>query len=123
MLKKLLTALGVISLALGILGAFLPLLPTTPFVLLSAYLFAKSSEKFHQRLLNHKIFGQLIRDYNEDKSIPLHAKIIAIVTMWPSMLFAIFYIATDKLWLQILLATIATGVTIHILRYKTKKRT
>lgn len=122
MLKKLLTALGVISLALGILGAFLPLLPTTPFVLLSAYLFAKSSEKFHQRLLNHKIFGQLIRDYNEDKSIPLHAKIIAIVTMWPSMLFAIFYIATDKLWLQILLATIATGVTIHILRYKTKKR-
>lgn len=123
MLKKLFTALGVISLALGILGAFLPLLPTTPFVLLSAYLFAKSSEKFHQRLLNHKIFGQLIRDYNEDKSIPLHAKIIAIVTMWPSMLFAIFYIATDKLWLQILLATIATGVTIHILRYKTKKRT
>jgi len=123
MLKKLLTALGVISLALGILGAFLPLLPTTPFVLLSAYLFAKSSEKFHQRLLNHKIFGQLIRDYNEDKSIPLHAKIIAIVTMWPSMLFAIFYIATDKLWLQILPATIATGITNQILRYKTKKRT
>ena len=122
MLKKLLATLGVISLALGIIGAFLPLLPTTPFVLLSAYLFAKSSEKFHQRLLNHKIFGQLIRDYNEDKSIPLHAKIIAISTMWPSMLFAIFYIATDKLWLQILLATIATGVTIHILRYKTKKR-
>ena len=122
MLKKLLATLGVISLALVIIGAFLPLLPTTPFVLLSAYLFAKSSEKFHQRLLNHKIFGQLIRDYNEDKSIPLHAKIIAISTMWPSMLFAIFYIATDKLWLQILLATIATGVTIHILRYKTKKR-
>ena len=122
MLKKLLATLGVISLALVIIGAFLPLLPTTPFVLLSAYLFAKSSEKFHQRLLNHKIFGQLIRDYNEDKSIPLHAKIIAISTMWQSMLFAIFYIATDKLWLQILLATIATGVTIHILRYKTKKR-
>lgn len=122
MLKKILLTLGIISLGLGVLGVFLPLLPTTPFVLLSAYLFAKSSEKFHQRLMNHRIFGQLIRDYNEDKSIPLHAKIFAIATMWPSMLFAIFYIATDKLWLQILLATIATGVTIHILRYKTKKR-
>lgn len=122
MLKKLLATLGVISLVLGIIGAFLPLLPTTPFVLLSAYLFAKSSEKFHQRLMNHKIFGQLIRDYNEDKSIPLHAKIIAIVTMWPSMLFAIFYIATDKLWLQILLGIILLGVTVHIIRFKTKKR-
>lgn len=122
MLKKLYTFLGIISLILGIIGAFLPLLPTTPFVLLSAYLFAKSSEKFHQRLMNHRIFGQLIRDYNEDKSIPLHAKIISISTMWFSMLFAIFFVASGKLWLQILLAVIATGVSIHILRYKTKKR-
>ena len=122
MLKKLYTFLGIISLALGIIGAFLPLLPTTPFVLLSAYLFAKSSEKFHQRLMNHRIFGQLIRDYNEDKSIPLHAKIISISTMWFSMLFAIFFVASGKLWLQILLAVIATGVSIHISRYKTKKR-
>lgn len=122
MIKKLLTALGVISLTLGIIGAFLPLLPTTPFVLLAAYLFAKSSDKFHQRLLNHRIFGQLIRDYNEDKSIPAHAKVIAISTMWMSMLFAIFFVAKDKLWLQIILGTIALGITIHILRYKTKKR-
>lgn len=122
MLKKLYTFLGIISLILGIIGAFLPLLPTTPFVLLSAYLFAKSSEKFHQRLMNHRIFGQLIRDYNEDKSIPLHAKIISISTMWFSILFAIFFVASGKLWLQILLAVIATGVSIHILRYKTKKR-
>lgn len=122
MIKKLLTVLGVISLTLGIIGAFLPLLPTTPFVLLAAYLFAKSSDKFHQRLLNHRIFGQLIRDYNEDKSIPVHAKVIAISTMWMSMLFAIFFVAKDKLWLQIILGTIALGITIHILRYKTKKR-
>lgn len=122
MIKKLLTVLGVISLTLGIIGAFLPLLPTTPFVLLAAYLFAKSSDKFHQRLLNHRIFGQLIRDYNEDKSIPVHAKAIAISTMWMSMLFAIFFVAKDKLWLQIILGTIALGITIHILRYKTKKR-
>jgi len=121
-MKKLLAFLGIISLGIGIIGAFLPLLPTTPFVLLSAYLFAKSSTKMHNWIMNHKIFGQLIRDFNEDKAIPLHAKILAIGMMTTSILISIFTIAKDKLWLQILLATIAIGVSIHICSYKTKKK-
>lgn len=120
-MKKILALLGFFSLGLGIIGAFLPLLPTTPFILLSAYFFARSSEKMHKWILEHKIFGELIINFNENKTIPLHAKIIAISMMWTSILFSIFNIAKDRLWLQVLLVTIAAGVTIHISRYKTKK--
>ena len=67
--KRLLFISGFISLALGIVGIILPLLPTTPFLLLSAYCFSQSSEKFHNYILNNKVFGQYIRDYNEKKGI------------------------------------------------------
>lgn len=122
MKKKLLTFLGILSLVLGIIGAFLPILPTTPFVLLSAWLFARSSEKFHRKLLNHKIFGKLIKDFQEDKSIPMHAKIISISSMWVTLLISIFFVGKDNLWLQLLLAAIGIGVSIHILSYKTRKK-
>ncbi len=121
-MKKLLALLGLISLALGIIGAFLPLLPTTPFVLLSAYLFAKSSDKLHNWLMTHKIFGQLIRDFHEEKAISMQGKVAAISTMWISNIISILFIVNEKLWLQILLTIISIGITINILRYKTKKR-
>jgi uncharacterized protein len=120
--KKLLAFLGLVSLGLGILGVFLPLLPTTPFVLLSAALFARSSTRLNHWIRNHRIFGQLIKDYNDNKSIPLHAKVWSIALMWTSILFTTFTIASDKRWLQILLISIAIGVSIHIMRYKTKKK-
>ncbi len=120
-MKNILTIIGFISLGLGIIGAFLPLLPTTPFILLSAALFAKSSDKMHSWLYNHRIFGEILRDFNENKTIPLYAKVISLFMMWMSILFTIFIIANGKLWLQILLAVIALGVSIHILSYKTKK--
>jgi uncharacterized membrane protein YbaN (DUF454 family) len=120
--KNLYTIIGLISLSLGIIGVFLPLLPTTPFVLLSAYLFARGSKRLNNWLRNHRIFGEIIRDYQEDKSIPLHAKIYSISLLWLSISYATFFVATGKLWLQILLMSIATGVTIHILSYKTKKK-
>ena len=119
--KKLLVSFGLVSLGLGIAGAFLPILPTTPFILLSAWLFAKSSDKWHNWLMNHRIFGELLRDFHLHKAIPLHAKIISISMMWATILFAIFVPAADKRWLQIVLAVIATSVTVHILSYKTKK--
>jgi uncharacterized membrane protein YbaN (DUF454 family) len=120
-MKILFAILGCISLALGFLGIFLPILPTTPFLLLSAWLFAKSSEKLYNWLLNHRIFGDYIRSFREDKAIPLRIKIYSISLMWTVMLITIFTAASEKLWLQILLAAIAIGVTIHILSFKTKK--
>lgn len=121
-MKKLIALFGLISLGLGILGAFLPLLPTTPFILLSAALFAKSSDRLHHYLLEHKIFGPMIRDYNENKSISLKTKVISLSTMWASILYATFFVASGKIWLQVLLLCIAVGVSIHILRFKTRRK-
>jgi len=118
--RIILIIVGTISLTLGFIGAFLPLLPTTPFVLLSAYLFAQSSPKLHNWLLNNKIFGKYIRDYKENKSIPLRVKIVSLSMLWGSILYSIFLLS-GKWYLQILLIAIAVGVSIHILSLKTKK--
>lgn len=120
-MRILLAFLGVLSLALGIIGAFLPILPTTPFVLLAGVLFARSSPKLNAWLMNHRIFGKIIHDFRVDKSITLHAKIISISMLWMSILFSAFYVIEGKIWLKAILITIAIGVTIHISRYKTKK--
>jgi uncharacterized membrane protein YbaN (DUF454 family) len=83
--KSLLVIAGVVSLALGILGAFLPLLPTVPLVLLSAFCFARSSERLHQWLLNHRVFGRIIRDFEAGRGVERRIKVRAIVLIWISM--------------------------------------
>jgi uncharacterized membrane protein YbaN (DUF454 family) len=120
-MKKLFIVLGFISVALGFLGIFLPLLPTTPFLLLSAYLFAKSSVRWHNWLLNHKRLGVYIRQFQVDKSIPLRIKIISISMLWITITCSAFF-AVDKLGIRLLLFAIAIGVSIHILSFKTTKK-
>ena len=121
-MKSILALLGLISLGLGIVGAFLPLLPTVPFVLLSAFLFARSSDRLHNWLITHKIFGQLIRDYHEDRGITIQGKIAAISMMWISNIISIAFIINNILWLQILMSIVTLSVTIYILQYKTKRK-
>lgn len=106
---------------LGFIGIFLPLLPTTPFLLLSAILFSKGSKKLHDWLINHKLFGKYIYEFTVEKAIPLHAKIISISMMWFSILFSVFVVANGKLWLQIILIVVAIAISIHISLFKTKK--
>ncbi|WP_291259296.1 YbaN family protein [Fusobacterium sp.] len=119
MLKKILFILGIISLGLGCLGIFLPLLPTTPFLLLSAYCFSKSSEKFHAYLLENRIFGQYIRDYQEKKGITLKNKIFAILLLVVSITFSLTRISSSHL--KIFLIAVLIGVSYHILKLKTLK--
>lgn len=113
---------GSVSLILGLLGVFLPVLPTTPFLLLSAAVWVKASPRLHGWLLNHKLFGEYIRNFREHKAIPLHAKIISVTLLWVTMSYCIFIIANEKLWLQIVLASLATAVTWHILSYATLRK-
>lgn len=120
-MKIILQLLGWISLVLGVIGIFLPVLPTTPFILLSAALFAKSSKRWHDYLLNHRFFGEMIRDFEKDKSISLKVKVIAISMLWLAILSSAFLVLQHKLYLQILLLAIATFVTIYILSFKTKR--
>ncbi|MGB9913817.1 MAG: YbaN family protein, partial [Candidatus Kapaibacteriota bacterium] len=111
-------ALGFFSLFLGIIGIFLPVLPTTPFILLSASLFAKSSRKLYSWLLSTRTFGKIIRDYNEKKGVKLSIKIFALSFLWLSILLsAIFFV--DPIYLDVLLFLIASVVTFHILKLKT----
>ena len=122
MKKTILVIFGSLSLVMGITGIFLPILPTTPFLLLAAALFARSSERLYVWLINHKIFGEYIRNFREDKAISLQAKIISISTLWLFMSYSIFFIVSHRWYLQALLASIALGVTIYILSFKTKVR-
>ena len=113
-MKTLYIALGTLSLALGILGIFLPLLPTTPFLLLTAALYFKSSPRLYKHL------GPYIRSFRENKAIPLRAKIISISLMWITMLYCVFFIV-PYIWVKVILLIIAAGVTYHILSFKTLK--
>ena len=117
-MKTICIILGTVSLALGILGIFLPLLPTTPFLLLTAF---KGSPRLYQWLLNQKHLGPYIRNFRENKAIPLRAKIISLVLMWGTMLYCIFFLV-PLVWVKILLFLIAVGVTYHILSFKTLKK-
>ncbi len=116
--RWLLIAAGSISVGLGILGIVLPLLPTTPFLLLAAYCYAKSSKRFYTWLITNRYFGEYIRNYREKKGVPLRIKIYTIALLWVTICFSAFYIVSI-LWIRIALFVIATSVTVHILSIKT----
>lgn len=111
---------GIVFLTLGIIGIFIPLLPTTPFLLLSAALFFQGSPRLYQWLLNHKQLGPYIRNFREERSIPLRAKILSISLLWITCLHCIFFLL-PACWMKLLLGLIAIGVTCYLLSFKTKK--
>jgi len=115
-----LISLGFIFVGLGILGAFLPVLPTTPFLLLAAACFARSSKKFYNWLLNHKVFGSYIKNYREQRAITLRGKIISLSVMWLVMGYTAFF-AVSNILVSIIIILIGLGVTKHILSLKTIK--
>ncbi len=120
--RLLLIISGYFSVALGVLGIFLPLLPTTPFLLLAAYFFGKSSDRIHSWLLGNKWFGSYIKNYQAGRGIPLHSKITAILSMW-LLLMASGIWGTDLIIVRIILFLIGTGTTIHLLRMPTFRET
>lgn len=117
-----LIAIGSLAVALGALGIFLPLLPTTPFLLLAAFCYARSSRRFYDWLLNNHWFGAYIRNYREGRGIALRHKIVALTLLWSTIGYSVVF-ATEKFWLRLLLIAIATGVTTHLLWIKTYRKT
>ncbi len=116
-----LTILGLISLGLGILGAFLPVLPTTPLLLLAAALFLRGNRRLYDWLLNHPKLGPYITNFIKHRSIPLRIKIISVSTLWITLLYCAIFVAEH--WaLRAMFIAIAIGVTIHILSYKTAEK-
>jgi len=110
--------IGIISVGLGTAGIFLPLLPTTPFLLLAAACFIRSSDRLYQWLIHNRWFGSYIRNYQEHRALPLRAKVTALILLWTTMTYSVFFLLRH--WLpQVLLLLIAAVVTIYLLSLKT----
>lgn len=121
MIKIILRIVGTISLILGIIGIALPILPTTPFLLLTAFCYLKSAPAWHKRLLESKHLGPYIKNFQENKCIPLRIKVYSISMLWLTIsISAIFFVSLW--WVRSLLFAIAVGVTIHILSYPSQPK-
>ncbi|HLR60966.1 MAG TPA: YbaN family protein [Lentibacillus sp.] len=116
--KLLLIIAGSISLGLGVLGVILPLLPTTPFLLLAAACYVRSSERLYYWLITNKYFGSYIQNYRDGKGIPLRAKVIGVSVLWLAMSYTILFII-PLLSIKLLLAGIGAYFTWFILKQKT----
>jgi len=119
--RGILITAGTFFVGLGVLGIFLPLLPTTPFLLLAAACYARSSKRFYNWLLTNKWFGNYIKNYQEKKGVPLKVKLSSLSLLWITILFSAVFVV-DIFFVRIILILIATCVTIHILYIRTLKR-
>ncbi len=114
LIRSLYLGAGVIALVLAVLGVILPVLPTTPFVLLAAACFARSSERFYNALLTNRITGPIIREWREHRSMPRRVKKGVYILMILSFGSSILLLST--LWHQLLLTTVGIILTIFIWR-------
>lgn len=113
MKKILLMTIGSISLVLGFIGVFLPVIPTTPFVLVSLACFMNTSEKMHHFVMTNKHLGPYARAYANGEGIPKRAKLKAVFLIWITIGFSVIFVL-DKLPLRIMLLVIATIVSTYI---------
>ena len=120
--KIFLTILGLVSFALAVAGIFLPLLPTTPLLLLAAWCFVRSSPHLYGWLMRHPKFGPYIRNFRESRAIPLRVKVVSVAMIWLTIGYCIVAVVDEYLWAQILLFVLAAAISWHILSYKTLKQ-
>jgi len=118
MLRWLLAGVGLLALVLGIVGIFVPVLPTTPFILLAAVCFARSSERFHRWLLDHHLSGPLIREWALHRSIPRKIKRFAYLLMVLS--FGSSILIVPALWLKGLLAVLGIVLAAVLWRFPSR---
>lgn len=109
-MKTLLNIIGILALMLGVIGLFLPLLPTTPFLLLASACFARGSTRLHGWLLRHRVFGVYLRNVEAGNGIPLRAKLVALALMWTSLAYSC--LRFEHLGLRI--ALLATGCAVSV---------
>jgi len=117
-MKFILIVIGTVSVGLGAVGVVLPGLPTTPFLLLAAACYGRSSTRFHHWLLNNPLFGRYISDYTLRKGLPLRTKIIALISLWATIGTTALF-AVNSVHAQVALGIVALGVTTHLLWLKT----
>ena len=112
--------IGILLVAIGVIGIFLPVLPTTIFLILASACFVKSSPKANEWLSNHRILGAYLKNYQDKSGLTIKAKIFNLIFLWLMILISAYFF-TDEFFIRLLLIAIAIGVSIHLLIIKTKK--
>lgn len=120
-LRPLLIICGTLFVILGIVGIVVPLVPTTPLLLLAAFCYARSSEKLYHKLLNTKWLGDYIKSFQAGNGIPLRAKFISIIVLWLSSGYSIFFLI-PLLWVKVILLGVVTYITYFIWSIPSKTR-
>lgn len=118
MIRYLLLTSGFISIGLAFIGIIFPVWPTTPFLLLAAYLFGKSSPRMHQYLMHNKYFGQILRDFYEQRGIKRNTKIFAIILMWTVLIAAIILFMPFD-WARVSVIIIGIIVSMYLISLRT----
>ena len=122
--RVLLSLAGLVCVGLAAAGAVLPLLPTTPFLLLAAACFARSSPRLNRWLHTNRVFGAYLRRYRRGEGIPLAAKILILSLLWLSLASSALLAVPDRLWpIRVALTLLGLGVSLHILRIRTYRAT
>lgn len=120
--RVLLIVAGTLFVGLGLLGVVLPVLPTTPFLLLAAACYVRSSSRLYRWLLTNRFFGEYIRRYRDGEGIPLATKIWAICLLWLSLgSSALLAVPARLWWVRLILLVVGLGVTNHIARIPTRR--
>ena len=118
--RQLLIIAGTVSLVVGIIGIFVPVLPTTPFLLLAAGCYLRSSQRFYNWLMANRWLGTYIRNYIEGRGIPIKVKVFIIALLWITISISIWLVAN---WVvTVILLIVAAGVTLHIIFIRVRKK-
>ena len=120
LIKILLLVSGTLCVVLGVIGMFLPVLPTTPFLLLAAVCYAHSSKRLYNWLITNRWCGKYIINYREGRGIPLKQKGLAILLIWLTIGYAVWFVIS-LWWVKFIMLGIAVSVTIHLVKIKTYK--
>ena len=112
-------AAGSLCIGLAVLGLFLPLLPTTPFLLLASACYVRSSERLHNWLMGNRLLGPYVRNFRQRRGIPLRAKFTTVALLWLPLLYSVYRL--DLPWLEALLVLMGLCWSVVIFRMKTLK--
>ena len=118
MVRILLIFAGTICLFLGLIGVIIPILPTTPFLLLAAACYARSSKKFYDLLMTNRVFGAYLSNYRNGRGLPLKIKVFTIASLWITIALTMTFFVRS-IWIDVLLIVVAIGVSVHIITIKT----
>jgi uncharacterized membrane protein YbaN (DUF454 family) len=118
--RLVLLGVGGLSLATGVLGMFVPMLPTTCFLLLATWCFARSSPRLHAWMYQNRWFGEYLRDYSEGRGIPKALKIGSLSIMWLTIGTSVVF-AISVLWVRLLLVAIALVITAHVVSLRNSR--